>query len=219
VTQVADDLRDYDVWHAGYDDPNSTLSWRLQRVQTVIGRVLDTTDGPIRMVSACAGDGRDIVGVLSQRDDAARVRATLLELHPVVAERARAAAVISNLADSVEVRCVDAGSSDAYADIAPADLVLLVGIFGNISDQDMRATVAAGPQLCTAGATLIWSRGRGGGLVDRNEEVRSWFGAAGFTEIGYVTLDRGSRPAIGVVRYDGPPVALVPGRRLFTFER
>lgn len=219
MTRVAGHLRDYDVWHAGYDDPDSTLSWRLQQVQRAIGIVLDLVDGPVRVISACAGDGRDILGVLSQRDDSARVRATLLELHPVVAERARAAAVTGNVAEGVEVRCVDAGASDAYTDIAPADLVLLVGIFGNISDEDIRATIAASPQLCTAGATVIWSRGRGGDLIDRNEEVRSWFRAARYTEIDYATLDRGTRPAIGVVRYEGPSVALIPGRRLFTFQR
>lgn len=216
---VTNNLRDYDAWHAGYEDPSSTLSWRLQRVQTAIGAALDATDGPVRVISACAGDGRDILGVLCQRADTARVRATLLELHPIVAERARTAADACKASANVEVRCVDAGSSDAYTDVAPAELVLLVGIFGNINDQDLRTTIAASPQLCTAGATLIWSRGRGGELADRNDAVRSEFRAAGFTELDHATLDRGSKPAVGVVRYDGPPARLVPGRRWFTFER
>ena len=43
--------------------------------------------------------------------------------------------------------------------------------------------------------------------------------SAGFTEHDYATLETGSRPAVGVVRYGGPPQPLVAGRRLFTFVR
>lgn len=219
MSAVTPHLRDYDAWHAGYDDPGSTLSWRLGRVQAAIGRALDAAAGPVRVVSACAGDGRDVLGVLAWRDDASRVRATLLELHPVVAERARQSAAAAGLTAQVEVRIVDAGRSDAYRDLPPADIVLLVGVFGNIDIEDLQRTIAASPQLCAPGATLIWTRGRGGELADHNHDIRSWFRAAGFTEKDYGTLERGSEPAVGIARYDGPPVALVPGRRWFTFRR
>ena len=109
----------------------------------------------------------------------------------------------------VEVRTVDAGTTDAYAGAVPAEIVLLVGIFGNISDDDLWRTIGAAPQLCAPGATLLWSRGRDEG--DRNAEVRTRFAAAGFAELAYETLDRDGWPALGVVRYDGPPVDLVPG--------
>jgi hypothetical protein len=99
----------------------------------------------------------------------------------------------------------------------PADIVLLVGIFGNISDEDLWRTIEVAPQLCAPGATLIWSRGRDEG--DLNAEVRTRFAAAGFAELAYETRDQGSMPALGVVRYAGPPVDLVPGRPLFTFLR
>ena len=213
------ELRDYDAWHAGYDDPRSSLSWRLERVRAALHDALDATPGTVRLISACAGDGRDVIGVLSERDDGARVRATLLELHPRVAERARSAAAAAGLADSVEVRTADAGASDAYLDLAPAEVVLLVGIFGNISDADVQRTIAASAQLCAPGATLLWSRGRGGDVADRNDDVRAWFGDAGFSELHYDTLDCGSKPAIGVVRYDGPGMELLPARRWFTFHR
>jgi len=48
--------------------------------------------GPVRIISACAGDGRDIIGVLTGREDWNRVSATLLEIHPAVADRARTSA-------------------------------------------------------------------------------------------------------------------------------
>lgn len=212
-------LRDYVAWHSDYDDPHSTLSWRLSLVRAAIDTALDGVTGSVRLISLCAGDGRDVLGVLSRRADAGRVQATLLELHQVIAARARDAALAAGLGTRVEVRAVDAGHSDAYVDLAPAEVVLMVGIFGNIDGDDLKRTVAASPQLCTAGATLIWTRGRGGELTDMNDAVRSDFRAAGFTELAYSTLDRGGRPAVGVVRYDGPPVALLTRRRWFTFTR
>jgi len=96
-------------------------------------------------------------------------------------------------------------------------VVLLVGIFGNISDPDLARTVATAPALCRPGATLLWTRARRD--ADRNDVVRARFAAAGFTELAYATLDTGGRPAVGVVRYDGPPVPLPAGERLFTFLR
>lgn len=79
----------------------------------------------MHILSSCAGDGRDVLGVLADRDDADRVTATLVEVHPRIAERARAAAAA--LAH-VEVRTVDAGDTDAYLGAVPAELVLMVGI-------------------------------------------------------------------------------------------
>jgi hypothetical protein len=224
-------LRDYDAWHREYDDPKSDLSWRLRRVQAHLDDALARHPGPCRILSACSGDGRDVLEVLTRRAHgggaareskgvgrlaytADRVRAVLLEVHPGIADRARAAPAAAGLA-GVEVRTVDAGRSDAYAGAVPADIVLLVGIFGNISDEDLWRTIEFAPQLCAPGAVLLWSRGRDEG--DLNAEVRARFAAAGFAELAYETLDRDGWPALGVVRYDGPPVDLVPGQPLFTF--
>lgn len=208
-------MRDYEQWHRQYDDPSSSLPWRLRVVQRRIEQTLDRRPGPLRVLSACSGDGRDLLEVLGRRTDADRVTATLIELHPDIAERARHAA--AGTAAQVAVRTLDAGYSDAYRGVVPADLVLLVGIFGNISDQDVRTTVAAAPQLCPTRATLIWSRGRQD--RDRNHAIRERFTADGFVELDYATLDADSRPAICTMRYDGPPQPLMTGRRLFTFLR
>ena len=111
------------------------------------------------MVSLCAGDGRDVLGVLAEREDAARVSVALVEVLPVLVARARSAAAAVEA--DVDVVCADAGCSQTYEGLAvvPADVVLLVGVLGNISDSDVAATVAAMPGLCTPGATLVWSRG------------------------------------------------------------
>jgi hypothetical protein len=208
-------LRDYDAWHRRYDDPESDLSWRLRAVQGHIRRALDERPGPVRVVSACAGDGRDVLEVLAERPDAERVTATLIEIHPGIAERARRGA--AGLEARVEVRVADAGHSDAYARAVPADVVLLVGILGNLSPADMERTLRTAPQLCAPGSDLIWTRARD--IGDRNDIVRATLTDAGFTELGYATLDAGSLPAVGAMRYDGAPRPLVAGRRIFTFRR
>lgn len=208
-------LRDYEEWHRRYDDPSSDLSWRLRTVQGHIRRALDQRAGRVHILSSCSGDGRDVLEVLAERSDAERVRAVLFELHPDIADRARRSAAA--LAVHVEVRTADAGVTDTYISAVPADLVLLVGILGNISDSDLARTIATAPAFCTPAATVIWTRARFHG--DRNDMVRAHFTAAGFTELDYATLGVGSWPAVGVVRYEGPPMPLPTGERLFTFLR
>jgi hypothetical protein len=214
-TEALAGLRDYQLWHRHYDDPDSDLSWRLRTVQRYIREALDRRSGAVRVLSCCSGDGRDLLETLTRREDAERVSATLIEIHPAIAERARQAGAASGAA--IEVRTADGGVTDAYLGAAPADLVLMVGILGNISHADLTRTIAAAPVLCRTGATLIWSRGRRQG--DINSTVKSRFSAAGFTELDYATLDRGSWPAAAAMRYDGLPRPLVAGERLFTFQR
>ena len=208
-------MRDYQQWHRGYDDPHSELSWRLARVQDQIRAVLDTRTGPIRVLSLCSGDGRDLSGVVAARDDADRLAVTFVELEPDIADQARHRAGAAGLTRA-EVRVADAGDTRTYADVVPADLVLLVGILGNITTDDIRTTIAAAPQMCAAGATLLWSRGRDQG--DLNDDLRRWFAEAGFTELDYQAHPSPDGPALGALRYDGAPQPLEPAQ-LFTFLR
>jgi hypothetical protein len=188
----------------------------LRTVQGWLRDVLDNRPGPLSVVSVCAGEGRDILGVLTGRGDAERVTVTLVELDRDIAETARRTAERLGLT-AVHTRQSDAGHTDAYIRLQRADIVLLVGIFGNINVDDIRRTIAWAPQLCAPGATVIWSRGRD--RDDLNPQIRAWFAAAGFEEIDYVELDRDRRPALGAMRYVGEPIAEPIAGRLFTFNR
>ena len=210
------ELRDYVEWHKQYDDPGSDLSWRLRTVQAYLHEALDRHSGAIRILDLCSGDGRDLLEVLAARSDARRVRATLVELHPKIAEQARSRAAGAGL-HGVEVRGVDAGVSDNLLGAVTAEIVLMVGIFGNISDTDLERTIKTAPQLCAEGASLLWSRGRD--RTDRNDRVRAWFEEAGFAEVHYDERDTGSRPALGMMRFGGSVQALETGKRLFAFDR
>ena len=95
----------------------------------------------------------------------------------------------------------------------------MIGIFGNISDDDVRRTITTAPQLCRPGATLLWSRATS--PDDANSLVRQLLPAAGFVELDYRECDSGEeeRAALGSARYDGPPQPLITGRQVFTFLR
>lgn len=205
---------DWVRWHERYDDPDSALSRRLAEVRGHIRDWLDrTSPQPVRVLSACAGDGRDLLGVLAARHDAARVTATLLELD----ERnvAAAQAAVAELgAAHIGVRQVDAGRSDAYAAHVPAQLVLLCGIFGNVSDADVERTARLSPMLCAPGATVLWTRHRR--PPDLTPAIRTWFEAAGFEELAFDSPGEGSY-VLGVARLVGPPTPFESGLRLFSF--
>lgn len=206
---------DWQTWHSPYDDPGSPLSRRLALVRGHIADWLNSTTWPVTALSVCAGDGRDLVGVLADRPDAARISATLVELDPRLVEQARASVAASGL-DSVRVREADAGVTDTYRDAVPADLILLCGVFGNISDEDVRRTIEALPQLTNPGATVIWTRHTGD--PDLTPQVRRWLAEKGCTELSF-TAPPDVVFSVGVHRFAGVSRPLELGKRLFRFVR
>lgn len=206
---------DWAEWHDAYSRPGSGLDERLKAVRAQIGRRLDeTAPGPVRVISACSGDGRDLLGVLETRSDADRVTALLVEYDARLASRAEVAAI--KLSAHIEVRQADAADSDVYVGSVPADLVLLCGIFGNINDDDVRRTIRAAPQLCAPGAEVVWTRHRK--EPDLTPSIREWFADAGFDEVAFVSPDIDVW-AVGVHRFVGAPALLQPERHWFTFFR
>jgi hypothetical protein len=207
---------DWGAWHEEYADPGSALSERLTAVQGVIATWLeDTAPRPVRVVSACAGDGRDLLGALAGRSDVARVAATLVEFDPALGRAALQEAERLGF-EGVEVRCADAGSTRAYAGLGPADLLLLCGVFGNITDEDVHRTLRALPQLWAPDALVVWTRHRG--EPDLTPRIRQWFADLDCEEQGFISPGPGAW-AVGAHRFVGRPEALARDERLFTFVR
>ena len=147
--------RDWVEWHRDYDDPGSLLSRRGERVQGHLRAELERAPaGDVRLISLCAGQGRDVIGVLTGHPRRHDVRARLVELDERNVALARQAAQAAGL-PGVEVLQADAGITDACAGAVPAQVVVACGIFGNITDSDIRATVAALPGLCAPGALVL----------------------------------------------------------------
>jgi hypothetical protein len=209
-------VRDWVAWHAAYDDPESPLSARLRVVRGHLSDALDAAPpGPVRLVSLCGGQGHDVLGVLAAHPRGPQVSAVLVEYDPQNAALARQGAAQAEL-PQVAVRQADAAQVANYADALPADVLLLCGIFGNVSDEDIERTAAAAPALCAPGATVIWTRHRR--PPDLTPRIRGWFQASGFDEVAFDTPDTQTRVSVGVGRLAVPPPAALPDGPLFTFR-
>jgi hypothetical protein len=209
---------DWVGWHQGYDTPGSSLGRRLEVVRRDLRRALGTSpcepDGTRRLVSMCAGDGRDVLPVIAEHDR--RVRALLVELDPVLAGRARETADDLGLG-RVEIRTADAGQAGTYLDVRPAHILLACGVFGNVSDDDARRTVAALPTLLVAGGIVIWTRARGADGAEPARELQAHFAAHGFTELSY-TAPADASFRVGMHRLAAATRHAALSGRLFTFR-
>lgn len=189
------------------------LARRLTVVQDRIRDALDgCPPGPVRVVSMCAGQGRDLLGVLADHPRRAEVSVRLVELDPRNAQIASTTAAAAGLA-GCEVVVADAGLTDSYAGVVPADLVLACGVFGNITDADIERTVSFLPQLCATGATVIWTRHRR--PPDLVPTLCGWLSDRGFDQLW--VSDPGERFGVGAHRFGGRPEPLSTGERMFTF--
>lgn len=217
-------MKDWVAWHREYDDPSSSLSVRLDCVRRHLAATIDRLPpGRVQVVSLCAGQGHDVIGVLPghpRRDD---VRALLVESDRRNARLAAQRAAAAGLGQ-VEVRQADAGRVASFADALPADVLLLCGIFGNVGEGDIERTVRAAGSLCSRGGTVIWTRHRR--PPDLTPRLRGWFADSGFDEVAFDALDTAKLTSVGVHRRRGDRVragdqpqqsAPLPDGPLFTF--
>jgi hypothetical protein len=207
-------MTDWVAWHRDYRDPASSLSRRLRVVQDQLRRALPVNPRePVHIISLCAGRGDDVIGVLRDYPHAASVRARLVELDALNVEAMSVSAEAAGL--DLEIVQGDAAEPGFYEGVVPADVVLLCGVLGNISERDVRFTIASLPQLCRTGGTVIWTRSRR--PPDLTPRVRGWFAASGFSELAFVAPGD-ALFSVGAARFDGEPRPL-GSRRFFTFDR
>jgi hypothetical protein len=210
---------DWAAWHQAYDDPSSPLSARLRCVRAHLSDAIDRAPaGRVSLVSLCAGQGRDVIGVLPRHPRRDDVHTVLVESDERIAGSACQAAAAQGLSQ-VEVRLADASLVASFADALPVDVLLLCGIFGNVSDRDIERTARAAPALCRPGATVIWTRHRR--PPDLTPRIRAWFTRGGFEEIAFEALETDSMIGVGVGRLARAAAAPDAGwldDRLFTFR-
>jgi SAM-dependent methyltransferase len=211
--------QDWQAWHRDYDDPGSPVSHRLAEVRSRLSLLLAEGDGPVRLLNLCCGDGRDTIPVLAS--SGREVEACLVELDPGLADAARRAVLEARV--PAEVRVGDAADPATYADRLPVDVLLLVGVLGNVSDADAERTVAAATAMLASGGTVVWSRSNRfraaptHGHADPAEWVRDLFEAAGFETVDYLRPEREAW-RLGVGRLRERSEQPLP-ERLFTFVR
>ncbi len=204
---------DWRAWHDDYENPDSGLAQRLvlvrEQIRAALGRL---PPGPIKAVSMCAGQGHDLIGALEGHERRGDVTARLVELdehnarvHVMPCKRLGSAGCRSS--PGIVAHRLLRGRD-------PADLVLVCGVFGNISAEDIQRTIAALPQLCAADATVIWTRHRL--PPDITPTIRRWFADSGFREVAF-EVDQSALLAVGVQRLTGAPDTPREGERLFDF--
>jgi hypothetical protein len=216
--------RDWLEWHEQYDSRGSALARRLDVVQEELRRALTggpaEPDGSRRLISMCAGAGRDVLPVLADHRAGAAVRALLVELDPTLADHARDTAVRLGLT-AVSVRTADAGTLDPYRDFVPAHVLLACGVFGNVPVADAERTIAAMPALLADGGIVIWTRGQFDDGPDPSLHLRGCFLDTGFTEVSFVRPDD-AHFRVGVHRLSSRPESALPSgpdARLFSFVK
>jgi hypothetical protein len=199
-------------WHAPYEDPTSSLSRRLAVVQRQIARTLDEAPpGRIEIFSVCAGQGRDLIDVLATHPRGDDAHALLVELDEGNVRWARERA--TQLSVPCEIVQADAAESALYTNFRPAWLAVVCGVFGNISDDDIQATIGAMATMVRAGGSVVWTRHR----LEPNlvPSIRQWFHDSGFEEAEYEDVVDSSA-AVGRHRLVNPTVNAVP-EQLFEF--
>lgn len=204
---------DWHEWHDRYDRADTTYPQRLKAVQARIAEELDRLPpGPFRIVSLCAGQGRDAVEVLAAHPRGGDASVRLVELDPRNVEYARKAAAAAGL-ENVEAVCGDAADTNLYAGAVPAEIVLVCGLFGNIVDEDVLRTVDHCTELVREGGAVVWTRHRSS--PDLFPQICTWFEDRGFTREWVSAPDAGF--GVGVHRATAPPRPLTPDATLFTF--
>jgi hypothetical protein len=139
---------------------------------------------------------------------------------PTLAQRARTTAANLGMGLSgMDVKTADAGAAGTYLHVEPGHLVMACGVFGNITFEDGRRTIATLPALLVAGGIVIWTRGRTDGSRDPRLDVRARFADHGCTELSF-SSPGDARFRVGMHQLTAYPAGgdpLQPGSRIFTF--
>lgn len=200
-------------WHSKYGE-GQPLEARLRLVQAHLRSELDRRPaGPIRILSLCSGDGRDVIGAARGHPRANDVTGYLVDLDPTLVSEARRKLATERL-HGLEVIEGDAGACATFTAAVPADIVLTCGIYGNISDEDIQRTIARLPSLCAPRALNVWTRGRF--APDLTPTIRAWYQQSGFDSVGFDPIPD-TTMSVGAERLIGVPSRFDSSARLFRF--
>lgn len=210
--------KDWFEWHKGYRR-SPARSARLNLVRIQIANCLNACPtGEIRVVSVCAGDGRDLLGVLINHPRTLDVRARLVELDPRLVECGRSSAEAANLSAQVEFFQGDATLSSAYQGIVPADIVLVCGVFGNVSEQQTPKLIQNLPYFCKSGGCVVWTRRCSNPDAARQTtKIRELLGESNFEEVCFAMTPE-EKFAVSTSRYLGEILSLPKQQQFFIFS-
>ncbi|MGD0284346.1 MAG: class I SAM-dependent methyltransferase [Candidatus Saccharimonadales bacterium] len=209
-------MKDWQEWHNHYNEPSSDLAKRLQIVQEQIDNCLPRDiNEPYQIIDICAGDGRDLIGVLSKYPNLLNIRSFLVEINDEIANQAKELINTEHI-QNIQVVIADAANSSLYKNVIPADLILLCGVFGNISIEDVRYIIKNLSMFCKSGTKVIWTRNRR--VPDVTPKIRELFTNNSLDELKFISTSDNTY-AVGLNIFNGNTKPFNPELKLFTFIR
>jgi Putative methyltransferase len=191
---------------------------RLQTVQEHLRGVLDDAPvGLLRLISVCAGDGRDVIGTVRAHERRGDVSAWLVELDRQSVAAGIQEAAVAGLEGAVNFINADATDYATYQGVAPADIVLACGVWGHVPALERESLARALAGLCKPRGTVTWTRGVSSGLARLNE-IEVLFARAKWENVR-TTITADKKWAVATYRYSGPPVEWPQAGRIFNFQR
>ncbi len=209
--------KDWYEWHDLYNT-EPILQQRLEIVREYIAYSLNALpDGAIRVVSVCAGDGRDLLGTLKNHPRAKDVYARLVELNPQLVERGRATIESLGLTKQIEFINGDATLATNYLGAVPADIAIACGVLGHVAEKiELNRLINNLSFLSKKGAFFIWTRGHSDS-ISYSDNVRKILIASGFEEVNFKLTATGDM-GVGLHRYLGENLPQPKEQQLFVFS-
>ena len=203
---------DWYEWHKVYDKPDLALRMRLHALERLISYSLRSAGAGARLISICAGQAQELMNVFQHE----ALRDT--EVHLIETD-VRNLRVAQQLCKDLKLKHTfthgfDAGLFNYYKSIAPADCIVLSGVFSNITTRDTRATISALRYLCKTNSSVVWTRHCQ--PVQLLPRIEAWF-----TQAGFALSETEMIEGVSVSRhiYLGDTVSFVDTpSRIFTFR-
>lgn len=214
---------DWLQWHRAYEQ-FPALARRLSLVQNQIRRCIDTSPaGQINITSVCSGDGRDLLGAISEHPRSGDIRALLVELHSDLVETGKAAFDGAGLSSNVTFINGDAASVAPYLGKPRADIVLMCGMLGLVHPSEFPGAVRTMQALCKEGGHVIWTRRLDSNGFRHYHQLNRFMKKEGFRRLQsaytsfYLPFIPSNDPvfAVSTHRYLGQTVALPEQGHLF----
>ena len=208
---------DWAKWHEKYE-VSPAMKARLVIVREHLSRCLDLQPpGPIQILSICAGDARDLIGLMEAHPRKKDVNALLVENNSELVEAGRKVISEAGIESQLTFSMSDATISSTYVEFVPVDIALLSGVFGNLRPEECARLIRSLCSLCKRGGYVVWTRHRQihGGL-SQIALIRQHFEDSRFEEvqIGDTADDKFT---IATYRYQGAGEILRAGGKLFEF--
>jgi hypothetical protein len=157
-----------------------------------------------------------VIGVVGSHPRRSDVTAWLVEQNPQSVAAGVCRLADAGLENSVAFLTGDATLYTTYEKIAPADIVLLCGVWGHVPADERTQLVRALACLCKPAGAVIWTRGVAKGMI-RLQQIQVHFAGSSWEQVR-VSLTPDKNWAIVTHRCRGSACELPTSGQIFHFR-